>query len=302
MLCDLFKKMKISIIGVGRVGGALAIALAKKDFDIENLFVRSKENAEKITRNINPQPQILTDGDFSLISSDVILITTQDFEIAKVAEKLSENLRNKPFVFHTSGALSSEVLSDLKKIGCRAGSIHPLVSVSDSFFGAERFAGTYFCVEGDDEAVEIAEKIVENLGGKPFSIETKYKTLYHASAVTACGHLVALIDVAIEMLTKCGLDTKNAKQILLPLIESTIENLSEQTPAQALTGTFARADVETMEKHIGILRENVSNEALEVYLQLGNRSLHLAKEQGANEENLEKMREKISLAKNNLKC
>ena len=42
------------------------------------------------------------------------------------------------------------------------------------------------------KAVEAAKKIVDALGGKSFSIETKYKTLYHASAVTACGHLVAV--------------------------------------------------------------------------------------------------------------
>ena len=59
--------------------------------------------------------------------------------------------------------------------------------------------------------MKIAEKLVTDLGGKSFSIETKYKTLYHASAVTACGHLVALLDVAFEMLSKCGLDEENCK-------------------------------------------------------------------------------------------
>ncbi len=116
-----------------------------------------------------------------------------------------------------------------------------------------------------------------------------------------CGHLVALIDVAIEMLTKCGLEEKNARDVLLPLIKSTVENLTIQTTAAALTGTFARADVETLEKHLEILRETVSNEALEVYLQLGNRSLHLAEVQGADVKKLEKIREKLSLAKKNLK-
>ena len=120
--------------------------------------------------------------------------------------------------------------------------------------------------------------------------------------MTACGHLVALVDVAIEMLTKCGLDETAAQKVLLPLIKSTVENLAEQKTAAALTGTFARADLETMDRHLETLRENVSAEALEVYLQLGNRSLHLAEVQGADAEKLEKMRNKISLAKKNLKC
>jgi predicted short-subunit dehydrogenase-like oxidoreductase (DUF2520 family) len=291
--------MKISIIGIGRVGGALAIALAKNGYEIENLVARKKENAEKIAEFI--KSNILTENQFNQISSDIVFITTQDFEIENAAKSLAANLTIKPIIFHTSGSLSSEVLQNLKEIGCQTGSIHPLVSISDSSLGAERFKDAYFCVEGDDEAVKIAEEIVENLGGKSFSIETKYKTLYHASAVTACGHLIALIDVAIEMLTKCGLDEKNAQEILLPLIKSTVENLSTQTTAAALTGTFARADVETLEKHLEVLQEDVSTEALEVYLQLGNRSAHLAEVQGASAENLKKMREKISLAKKNLK-
>ena len=163
--------------------------------------------------------------------------------------------------------------------------------------GKERFRNAFFCVEGDAKAVETAKNIVGDLGGKSFSIGTKYKTLYHASAVTACGHLVALIDAAIEMLSKCGLDEEEAKNVLLPLIESTIENLKTQTTSEALTGTFARADFETFEKHLETLRENVSDEALEIYLNLGERSTHLAEREGANRENLEKIRETILLAK-----
>ena len=145
-------------------------------------------------------------------------------------------------------------------------------------------------------------EIVAALGGKAFSIETKYKTLYHASAVTACGHLVALVDAAIEMLTKCGLNENQARETLLPLIKSTVENLEVQTTAEALTGTFARADVGTFEKHLAALEENVSPEARAIYLQLGERSAHLAERRGANAENIREILAEISLAKKNFKC
>ncbi len=296
--------MKISIIGIGRLGGALAIALAEKGFEIENLIGRKTESAKKIAEFIAPKPNILKTGELSKISSDAIFITTQDSEIVKVAENLAKNLRNKPFVFHTSGSLSSEKLEELKEIGCPVASLHPLVSVSDALLGANHFEGAYFCIEGDEQAVQAAKEIVEKLGGKSFSIETKFKTLYHASAVAACGHLVALVDVALEMLEKCSLSEENAREILLPLVKSTIENLKTQTTAQALTGTFARADLETLRRQIAVLSENVSAEAFEVYLQLGQRSLHLAKLQqnGASGEKIDEMRKIISLAKNNFKC
>jgi predicted short-subunit dehydrogenase-like oxidoreductase (DUF2520 family) len=294
--------MKISIIGTGRLGGAMAIALSKSGYTIENLAARKIENARTIAEFISPKPEVLSDDELSKISSGTILITTQDFEIENAAKRLAEKLDYQPFVFHTSGSLSSDVLRVLKDAGCKIGSIHPLVSISDAIMGAKRFEDVYFCVEGDEESLEIAEKIVSDLKGKSFRIASEFKPLYHAAAVTASGHLNALVDVAIEMLSKCGLNDVEAREIFLPLIKSTVENLRTQTTAEALTGTFARADVKTFENHLKILRENVSEEALEVYLQLGMRSSHLAERQGANREKIAEILEKITLAKKNLKC
>jgi predicted short-subunit dehydrogenase-like oxidoreductase (DUF2520 family) len=277
--------------------------LSKKGFEIENLIVKTDDGAKEISGLLKTPAQITTLGRVSAITSDITFITTRDFEIESAAESLAGKIKNKgSFVFHTSGSLSSAVLEPLKAVGCRTGSIHPLVSLSNAVLGAERFEGAYFCVEGEPEAVETANKIVAVLGGKSFFIETKHKTLYHASAVTACGHLVALIDAAVEMLAKCGLSEANAQKTLLPLIKSTVENLEVQTTSEALTGTFARADVKTFEKHLSALEKEVSPEAREIYLQLGARSAHLAERQGANAENLKEILNKISLAKKNFKC
>jgi predicted short-subunit dehydrogenase-like oxidoreductase (DUF2520 family) len=87
----------------------------------------------------------------------------------------------------------------------------------------------------------------------------------------------------------------------LPLIKSTIENLETQTTVKALTGPFARADLETFEKHLEKLKESVDPTVVGLYLELGERSLQLAEKQGANREKLDALRQKISLAKKNLK-
>jgi predicted short-subunit dehydrogenase-like oxidoreductase (DUF2520 family) len=293
----------VSIIGVGRVGGALALALCEKGYRIENLISRNTENARKIAGQISSSPEIKTLENFKITSEEIIFIAVQDSEIKNVVEKFTQNPpKSETFFFHTSGSLSSEVLSSLKDKNCKTGSIHPLVSISDSFIGVKRFKDSYFCVEGDSEAVKIAEKIVKDLGGKSFSIETKYKTLYHASAVTACGHFAALINTAAEMLETCGIKKSEAKKILMPLVKSTFENMEEQSFAEALTGTFARGDLETLEKHIETLKENATREQAAIYLLLGEQSLKLAGEQGINKNTLEKMTKKISLAKKNFRC
>lgn len=284
---------EVTIVGIGKLGGALALALSRNGYKISQLIARNRKKAEQIAGLIDPKPEILTLEDLAEINSDIIFITTQDSEIAGVAEKLASIIEQMPLVFHTSGALSSDVLAPLRQEGCEVASFHPLISVSSSINGAENFRDAYFCLEGDENAVFIGKQVVETLGGKPFSIETKSKALYHAAAVMACGHLVAIVSAAIEMFSKCGVEKIEAQEILLPLIRSTVANLSTQTPAQALTGTFARADLASLQAHLQTLRENMPDEIIKIYQLLGLYSLDLARQQGADEQSLEIMKKTL---------
>jgi predicted short-subunit dehydrogenase-like oxidoreductase (DUF2520 family) len=160
------------------------------------------------------------------------------------------------------------------------GSMHPLVSVSDPLAGADSLQGAFYCVEGDAAAVRQARAIVRDLKGQSFSIDTEEKALYHAAAVMASGHVVALFDIALDMLVHCGLTPRRARAVLIPLLRSTLENLNAHEPARALTGTFARADVATVRRHLRALHEQGSHDALAAYKLLGLRSLQLAKKSG----------------------
>lgn len=292
--------ISVCIIGPGRVGGALALSLPAEKYRVEKLISREPRDFPW-AGSFAIAPEFLTPADLGRISTDVIFITTQDPFIVPVARELASALQSKPTVFHTSGSYPSSILDPLKQIGCETGSIHPLVSISSPELGPGRFRGAYFCVEGTPKAVEMGTTIVESLGGSPFSIDTRFKTLYHAAAVTACGHLVALFESAIEMMTKCGISAGDSKKILMPLVLSTVDNLAEQDSAAALTGTFARADIETFTRHLTALNENVSENLLEIYLLLGEKSLELAARQGVSPERIETMLTKVSIAKSKLK-
>ena len=130
--------------------------------------------------------------------------------------------------------------------------------------------------------MRVARALVRNLGGQSFSIDSESKALYHAAAVMASGHLVALFDIAAEMLVRCGVDQKSARRVLMPLVESTVKNLLSSDPAHALTGTFARGDLATVQRHLEALNANGLFDGLRAYQLLGRRSLELAKRNGAN--------------------
>jgi predicted short-subunit dehydrogenase-like oxidoreductase (DUF2520 family) len=292
----------ISVVGIGRVGGALALALAKTGYTLDLLIHRDEQTAKAIAPLLPDGAKLATFDSVDPITSDIVVIATADPEIPDAARQLADSMSGPAVVLHTSGSLSSEVLSDLAAMGCATGSLHPLVSITDATSGVDAFSGAYFCIEGDDRAVVVARSIATALNGKPFSIPTDRKPLYHAAAVAACGHVVALIDIAIEMLAKCGVGPDAAKEVLMPLIKSTVANLESRSTSQALTGSFARADVAAVERHLAAMEGTVSDAIREIYIALGERSIELAAANNVDADELDQVRKTISIAKRKPEC
>jgi predicted short-subunit dehydrogenase-like oxidoreductase (DUF2520 family) len=289
-------KPTISIIGAGRLGNALAIALTSNGYAVVALAARRAAHARKAISLSGLPSQTLALGAEQLEQlppSDLVLITTPDDVIEGIARnfaQLRRTARHRGTFLHTSGALSSAVLAPLAGRGFHTGSLHPLVSVSEPSAGAEALHGAFYCVEGDSVAVRFANSIVHDLNGTAFTIKPESKALYHAAAVMASPHLVALFDLATEMLVVCGIQPKRVREILLPLVESTLRNLKNTDPKRALTGTFARGDLATVARHLKAMRLERLAEANDVYRLLGKHSLELAEKNGLKPELAEQIR------------
>lgn len=274
---------------------ALAIALNRKHYPIESLVAAHLRSAKKAAGLLDASTVPLAVKDIPQREpTAVVIIATPDDQIDSVVKQL-EKLPPKPnrFAIHTSGAISSSILAPLKSKNWHTGSLHPLISVSDPVAGSEALPGAYWCVEGDLLASRLAREIVQDLDGHSFSIKAEDKSLYHAAAVMSSGNMVALFDVALEMLEHCGLPRKEARKIFLPLIQSTVANLARVDPSIALTGTFARADEATVARHLVALSVNDFSETRNLYRQLGRRSVELAMSRGVNEQALKKILKRL---------
>ncbi len=295
------KRPTISIIGSGRLGTAFAIALASQGYQIEAVVSRRLSKARRVALMLSPSTVALATSQLQrLPQTDVLLITTPDDVIESISERLARTLKwngDASVALHASGALSSTVLKDLAEIGFSTGSIHPLMSISDPHVGAASLAGAYFCIEGEPGAIRIARSLVDRFGGKSFSIRSRDKVLYHAAAVMSSGHVTALYDLAAGLLIKCGLSEKLARDALLPLVSSTVANLELKSPSKALTGSFARADSETIKKHLAALKQKGGRDALATYILLGERSLLLATSDGADPDNVRRIKRLLKNAK-----
>jgi predicted short-subunit dehydrogenase-like oxidoreductase (DUF2520 family) len=272
-------KPTVSVVGVGRLGTALSLALTSSGYQVLAVVARRATQASAVARLLGNATVPLNAKQLTrLPTSDLILIATPDDAIEMTARSLSASLAQPgaATVLHTSGALSSAVLAPLATAGFHTGSIHPLVSVSDPRRGAESLRGAFYGVEGDSAALKIARRVVRDLEGHSFSIDTDKKALYHAAAVMSSGHVTALFDVATEMLIECGLTQMLARRVLLPLLQSAVTNLERSSPEAALTGTFARGDVATVSEHLKALRLEKDQVPLELYRLLGERSIKIA--------------------------
>jgi predicted short-subunit dehydrogenase-like oxidoreductase (DUF2520 family) len=287
-------KPSVSIIGSGRLGTALAIAMSSVGYRSEAVVTRRPTHAKKAAALIGSATLALSANELHLLPpSKIVLIATPDDEIGHAAQTLADSQRNRVkgrIVLHTSGALSSDVLAPLAAMGFQIGSLHPLVSVSNPRTPPSNLRGAFYCIEGEPGAARVARAIVRDLKGRSFSIPASYKPLYHAAAVMASGHVVALFDLAARMLVQCGLDPGKAQRVLRPLLDSTVSNLLTGDPASALTGTFARGDLATVQRHISALSGSDLSVALDVYRLLGVHALDLTKKHGADAEMVNKIK------------
>lgn len=269
-----------SVIGGGRLGGALALALSRCGYTLESIVTL---RAHRRRFALPEEPLHLTAASLGQIpASDLLLITTPDAAIAATARRLARIFQTRPrarrIALHTSGALASNELSALREVGFAVGSLHPLLSVREERAGAEALAGgANFCLEGERAALVAARQLVRALGGRAFSVETRDKALYHAAAVMSAGHLVALLGVARETLIRCRLSEANARALVVSLAQSALANFSAVGPGRALTGPYARGDGQTIGAHLEALRDPETRAA---YVALGQLELRLAREQG----------------------
>jgi predicted short-subunit dehydrogenase-like oxidoreductase (DUF2520 family) len=172
-------------------------------------------------------------------------------------------------LFHTSGALSLDVLTPLHDRGYAVVSLHPLRAVADPRAGLEHFRESFFSLSGESGAIRTGERILRLLDGRSLTIPTSRRPLYHAAAVMASNHLVFLFRDAIDILCQAGVPEDEAAEVLVSLARGTLENVSDLGIERALTGPLLRGDVDTIELHLRALSPDMASS----YVALASRGL-----------------------------
>ncbi len=273
--------MNIGIIGAGKLGNALAVAMNKLEFSISGIYSRSEESCQSLCRKLNLEMDNCLDA--VIINSEVIFLCVPDNDIENMASHIassfkSESVSGKVF-FHLSGALSSEVLQPLVDMGAYTGSFHPIQTFADRENSWQKLFGCFFGFEGCDKARKCASKIADKLNAKMIFIRKEQKTLYHAAACMISNYTVTLFYIMHEMLLKSGMDEEAAINAFMPLLKNTVDNIEKLGYINALTGPISRGDHKVVGQHLKAISCEIP-EFEAIYRLLGRETIDLAVKKG----------------------
>jgi predicted short-subunit dehydrogenase-like oxidoreductase (DUF2520 family) len=254
----------VSIVGGGRVGRALGRRLHELGWRVGGVTGRSISTARAAVRAIGAG-QPLDAPTHQILNSTVVLITTPDGAIESVAKNLAHLGGSEwtgKVVLHTSGSLDSSVLQPLADLGAATGSMHPMQTFSNQ--NLPDLANCIFGIDGSPAALQVARKMIHQMGGVAVRLSGANKAAYHAAGSFACVYVLALMETATRLLMTQGFKRRQAMRALLPLVRQTLDNFESVGPLAAWTGPLSRGDFSTIERHVKALAD-FEPEYLEAY-------------------------------------
>ncbi|MQA36234.1 Rossmann-like and DUF2520 domain-containing protein [Modestobacter roseus] len=265
-------RLRVGVIGAGRVGSVLGAALAAAGHDVvaaAGLSAATRERAARLLPGVPLRP-----ADEVVADSDLVVLAVPDDTLPGLVTGLAETgrWRRGQLVFHTSGAHGLAVLEPAERAGVLPLALHPAMTFSGGPEDAQRLSASPFGVTSRPEHRAVAEMLVLEMGGEPFWVAEADRRLYHAALVTGANHLVTLVAEAADLLRTAGVDAP--ARVLGPLLTAALDN-GLRRGDRGLTGPVSRGDVGTVRDHLETLAERAP-ESVDAYVALARRTTERA--------------------------
>lgn len=251
MLPGMGGKPSVAVVGAGNLGSALAVSLRRAGYAIDVVVARSRGQSLKKARALAKEVGARAVVGLAHVSG-VVWFCVPDAAIASVANGPQLDWKGK-VALHSSGALASDELRSLRERGAAVASVHPLMT----FVKGSRpsLAGVPFAIEGDAAAVRRARRIVRDLGGSAYSIRKRDKSAYHAWGTFASPLFTALLATTERVAKLAGVSREEAQRRMIPILLQTLANYASFGAAGGFSGPIVRGDVETVRRHLDVLRD-----------------------------------------------
>ncbi|WP_448614370.1 Rossmann-like and DUF2520 domain-containing protein [Modestobacter sp. URMC 112] len=261
-------RLRVGVIGAGRVGSVLGAALTAAGHDVVAASGLSTASADRAARLLPGVP--LLPADEVVRAADLVVLAVPDDILSGLVAGLAETgaWRRGQLTFHTSGAHGLAVLAPAGQAGVLPLALHPAMTFSGGPEDLQRLAAAPFGVTSAPEHRAVAETLVLEMGGEPFWVADADRGLYHAALVTGANHLVTLVAEAADLLRGAGV--ADPARVLTPLLTAALDN-GLRRGDRGLTGPVSRGDVGTVAAHLQTLTERAPS-AVDAYVALARRS------------------------------
>jgi predicted short-subunit dehydrogenase-like oxidoreductase (DUF2520 family) len=254
-------RLTIGVIGAGRVGSTLAIALSNHH-NVTHVHTTSANFKDRLIKEI---PGLkFSDIETIVNECQTVLFAVPDDALPGLIQGIASTIGFKPhqFVIHTSGRFGIDVLLPARSQGAIGFAIHPVMTLTGRSEDQNRLHECPYVITCEREHEPIAATLVITLGGIEFFVKEEDRARYHAALAHASNHLNTIIQESKKELANIGI---NQPELLLePLVVASVEN-ALLSGVDLLTGPISRGDSETIRAHIVSLSDSAM---LETYKSL----------------------------------
>ncbi len=249
--------MRVGVIGLGRVGSAIARAVAGLPRSAGFALVGVSPHRLHDPCPLADEIDVPMLGPIDLLCfAELTVLAAPDDALAGAAADLGAAFEDEVrdgagALVHCSGALDASVLEPMAAPGWTLGAWHPLQAFPTSSSAVR--PGITWAVTAPTPLAELLAALSAALGGRAFDLPAAAKPRYHAAASMAANYLVTQVWHAVSLLESCGLPRPDALAALVPLLESTVAGLADAGLPAGLTGPLARGDAATVDRHLSAL-------------------------------------------------
>ena len=269
-------RLRVGVVGAGRVGAALGAALARAGHEVVAVSAVSAQSRRRAEQILPGAPIVAPDD--VIAAADFVLVAVPDDVLRSLVAGLAsaDVWREGQIVAHPSGSYGIGVLDAAAARGVLALALHPVMTFTGRPEDLDRLNGAVFGITAPDELRPVAEALVLEMGGEPVWVPESARPLYHAALTIGANHLVTSVNDALSLLREA--DVAEPARLLAPLLSAALDNVLRLGDA-ALTGPVSRGDTATIRTHLRTLAA-AAPDVLPSYVAMARRTAERAHHSG----------------------
>lgn len=214
-------RLGIGIVGAGRVGPVLGVALGGAGHAIVGISAVSQESRDRAEAMLPGVPVL---GVTEIVErSELVILAVPEEELAGLVAGLAALGAWQPgqLVAHTAPGLGAGVLAPAVAAGAIPLAIHPVMSFTGTSLDLARLQESWCAVTAPNPVLPIAQALVVEMGAEPFVVAEADRAAYADAVGTAATFSAAIVAQATGLLNGIGVEAPG--RVLGSLVRSSVE-------------------------------------------------------------------------------